>query len=647
MRFLFCTRPFLGHFYPMVPLARELVRHGHQVVVASSAELESEVIAAGLEFRRAGLHTSSPLPHRPGEERRAAAGFAAARLESKISDLLTIEGADVVVREPTDLAAGIVAEATSTPLVVLGRSHHMSAADWGRVLGGDLDDIRAEAGLPPDPQLSRLPGDVYLDAVPPWFYATPPSSAQYAAIDGGSYDGASTEPFPRYPPMPYTYVTLGTVYNGDVEFFRVAVAALRERGLAAFVSAGSDDSAAALAPLAADDCVVRRFQPQSQVLCGAEFVLCHGGYSTVIGAIKAGLPVICVPRGSDQEANSRQCERLGAGIRLSPAEWHVQGASEAIARLLGDHAFARRARMLADRDDHLPSLDDAATLLEELPGLTTGESPVQRLKAIAASRPRSYRFVNEAGWRLLSRRGSAASRPLPSRSAAEARRILDPEGWLPWPRLRTVLCLAAGGGQQGPLFAGLGYDVLVVDLSAEQLRRDREAATRQRLRIETLQADMCDLAALGERQFDLVYQPVSTCYVPHLPTLYRQVAMRVRPGGWYWSRHYSPAHLQIDSSYQWDGAAYRIAHPQIEGYRVPWTTGDGDWAITVDHYVHGFGALTGGICDAGFAIERVRESEPGPGTGQPGEFSHLNRYFPAFLTMLARRHQAIRTGDEH
>ena len=113
-----------------------------------------------------------------------------------------MEGADVVLREPTDLAAGIAAEATSTPLVVLGRSHHMSAADWGRVLGGDLDDIRAEAGLPPDPQLSRLSGDVYLDAVPPWFYATAPSSAQYAAIDGGSYDGASTEPFPRYPPMP-------------------------------------------------------------------------------------------------------------------------------------------------------------------------------------------------------------------------------------------------------------------------------------------------------------------------------------------------------------------------------------------------------------------------------------------------------------
>ena len=394
--------------------------------------------------------------------------------------------------------------------------------------------------------------------------------------------------------------------------------------------------------------MVRRFQPQSQVLCGAEFVLCHGGYSTVIGAIKAGLPVICVPRGSDQEANSRQCERLGVGIRLSPAEWHVQGASEAIARLLGDHAFARRARMLADRDDHLPSLDDAATLLEEAArpqrhGRESGTAPEGDSGQPPAKLPvrqRGRLAAAIASWQR-------PSRPLPSRSAAEARRILDPEGWLPWPCLRTVLCLAAGGGQQGPLFAGLGYHVLVVDLSAEQLRRDREAATRQRLRIETLQADMCDLAALGERQFDLVYQPVSTCYVPHLPTLYRQVAMRVRPGGWYWSRHYSPAHLQIDSSYQWDGAAYRIAHPQIEGYRVPWTTGDGDWAVTVDHYVHGFGALTGGICDAGFAIERVRESEPGPGTGQPGEFPHLNRYFPAFLTMLARRHQAIRTGDEH
>jgi len=648
MRILFCTRPYLGHFYPMVPLARELARRGHRVVVATSAGMEPEVSAAGLEFCPAGLHPDSPLPRRAEESRRAEAGFAAALLDTKISDLLTAQRADVVVREPTDLAAGIAAEAASTPLAVLGRSQYMSATDWKRVLGGDLDDIRAEAGLPPDPGLSRLSGDVYLDAVPPWFYGTPPSYPQYTAIDGESYDGTCTEPFPRYPPMPYAYVTLGTVYHGDVAFFRIAIAALRAHGLAAFVSAGSDASAAALAPLAADDCVIRRFQPQSQLLCGAEFVLCHGGYSTVIGAIKAGLPLVCVPRGSDQEWNARQCERLGAGIGLSPAQWTAEGASEAIARLRGDHTFAERTRALADRDDHLPALEDAASLIEELPGLVaTGENPVLRLKAIAASRPRGYRVVNQAGWRVLSRRGSAASRPIAARSAADARRILDPEDWLPWQRLRTVLCLAAGGGQQGPLFASLGYEVLVVDFSDEQLRRDREAASSQRLEVETLRADMCDLTALGERRFDLVYQPVSTCYIPDLTTLYREVATHVRPGGWYWSRHYSPPHLQIDASHRWDGAAYRIAHPQLEGYRVPWTAGDGDWAVTVDHYVHGFGALLGGVCDAGFAIERVAESEPGPGTARPGDGQHLNRYFPAFLAILARRHPATRTGDEH
>ena len=637
MRFLFCTRPYLGHLYPMVPLARELLRHGHRVVVASSAELESEVVAAGLEFRCAGLHPGTQLP-RPADESRRAAGFSSGILQSKVHDLCATERADIVVREPTDLAAGIAAEVNSTPSVVLGRSHHISTANWRGLLHGDLDRVRAEAGLPPDPQLSRLSGEIYLDTVPPWFQITPPSVTHYAAVDGGSYDGASSEPLQHYPRMPYAYVSLGTVYHGDVEFFRVAIAALRERGIGAIVGAGSEASAAALAPLAADDCVIREFVPQSQVLCGADLVICHGGYSTVIGAIKAGLPLVCVPRGSDQAANALQCERLGVAARLSPAGWNPQAATAAISRLVDDDGPAERARALADHDDQLPSLQDVANFLEDLPALVAdGENSIQHLKELAASRARDYRVVNRAGWQLLSRRRSAASRPSLPGASADARRVLDPQGWLPWQRFRTVLCLGAGGGQQGPVFASLGYEVLVADLCGEQLRRDREAATEQRLSIETLQADMCDLAALGRRQFDLVYQAVSTCYVPDLPTLYHEVAAHVRPGGWYWSQHYSPAHLQLDSAKPWDGTAYRIAHPYIEGHRIPWTTDVGDRTISISHYLHGLGALAGGICQAGFVLEQVGESEPAPGPSQPGDPAHLARYFPAFLTVLARR----------
>ena len=63
----------------------------------------------------------------------------------------------------------------------------------------------------------------------------------------------------------------------------------------------------------------------------------------------------------------------------------------------------------------------------------------------------TYRSVNRAGWNQLTQRGSDASLAYGPEQFGHARQILDPAGWFPWRRLRTVLCLAAGGGQQGPL----------------------------------------------------------------------------------------------------------------------------------------------------------------------------------------------------
>ena len=40
-----------------------------------------------------------------------------------------------------------------------------------------------------------------------------------------------------------------------------------------------------------------------------------------------------------------------------------------------------------------------------------------------------------------------------------------PKDWFPTLRGRKVLCLASGGGQQGPILAALGAEVTVLDLS--------------------------------------------------------------------------------------------------------------------------------------------------------------------------------------
>lgn len=259
---------------------------------------------------------------------------------------------------------------------------------------------------------------------------------------------------------------------------------------------------------------------------------------------------------------------------------------------------------------------------------------------IGATAAADYRTVNRRAWDGLARTGSTYSSPYGRHDARFARRVLDPHGWLPWRRLRSVLCLACGGGQQGPLFAALGLEVTVADLSPGQLAKDRVEAARLGLAIETVEADMLDLSVLHGRRFDLVFQPVSAIYVPEVRPVYDQVAGLLGPGGLYQVTHWNPTHLQLSDDPSWDGEAYRIDRPQSPGVPRRWTgrlDGEGDvWASCL-HFIHPLHELLGGLCDAGFAITGFTEWSPEDADAVPGSQEHLGRYLPSLFTLLARR----------
>jgi len=107
-----------------------------------------------------------------------------------------------------------------------------------------------------------------------------------------------------------------------------------------------------------------------------------------------------------------------------------------------------------------------------------------------------------------------------------------PQTWFPTPLAgRDVLCLASGGGQQGPILAAAGANVTVFDNSPRQLAQDRRVAERDGLSIRTVQGDMADLSAFADASFDLIVNPVSTCFVEDVLPVWRECARVLRPGG--------------------------------------------------------------------------------------------------------------------
>ncbi|WP_283154324.1 class I SAM-dependent methyltransferase [Guptibacillus hwajinpoensis] len=94
-----------------------------------------------------------------------------------------------------------------------------------------------------------------------------------------------------------------------------------------------------------------------------------------------------------------------------------------------------------------------------------------------------------------------------------------------------ILCLASGGGQQGPILAAAGAEVTVVDLSEKQLEQDRFVAERDNLQLTVARGDMSDLFFLENESFDMIVHPVSNVFVENVLPVWKEAARVLKEGG--------------------------------------------------------------------------------------------------------------------
>jgi SAM-dependent methyltransferase len=106
-----------------------------------------------------------------------------------------------------------------------------------------------------------------------------------------------------------------------------------------------------------------------------------------------------------------------------------------------------------------------------------------------------------------------------------------PLSWLEPLKGCDVLCLASGGGQQGPVLAAAGARVTVYDNSPRQLEQDRLVAGRYSLSLDTVEGDMRDLSVFGDEAFNLIVHPVSNVFVPEVRPVWKECYRVLRPGG--------------------------------------------------------------------------------------------------------------------
>ncbi len=255
----------------------------------------------------------------------------------------------------------------------------------------------------------------------------------------------------------------------------------------------------------------------------------------------------------------------------------------------------------------------------------------------------SYLNQNKTAWNQLADTGSQFANVATDDELKEPLKTLDGRGWLPHSvQGLDVLCLAGGGGWQSVLYAAAGARVTVVDLSPSMLRLDEREAKRRGLQVRTIEGSMDDMHRLEEQSFDIVHQPVSTCYVADIGKVYREIARVLRDDGLYISQHKQPTSLQIVRRDQRDN--YVIGIEYYHSGSLPPTADTSYREAGTVEYMHRWDQLVGELCRSGFVLEDLREPYRGDPAAPPGHFKHRGRYIAPYVRMKARRKKRQETA---
>ncbi len=183
-----------------------------------------------------------------------------------------------------------------------------------------------------------------------------------------------------------------------------------------------------------------------------------------------------------------------------------------------------------------------------------------------------------------------------------------PKEWFRDLQGKQLLGLASGGGQQLPIFSALGAQCTLLDYSSRQCESDRMVARREGYSIHIIQGDMTQPLPFADESFDLIFHPVSNCYVEKVEPIFLECYRVLKKGG------ILLCGLDTGINYLFDEEERCLTYPlpfnPLQDPQLYEVSMKNDWGIQFSHTLE---EQLGGQLKAGFLLTDLYEDTNGEG----------------------------------
>ena len=392
---LFFNVPAHGHVIPSLPLVIELVQRGHEIIYYLTESFRPRVEATGAVFRPYlripddyfggdGLDGSRPM-------------FAAQHLITTTAEILPeliqiaqAEKPDYILFDgmcpwgqlvPRILGIPAVASLSLPPIGSIRSlmnwqamraivSMMMKDFGAGQTANRRARDIARQYNVPSLGMMDIMNGlgDLSISYTSSYFQAYADSVSPTVRFVGRVLDETPPDhsfSFEAAAQRRIIYISLGSLINENVSFFRACIEAFSGADEYVIMSTGRGIRPEALGTLP-ENIAIYEWVPQTDILKRAALFITHGGFGSVSDGLYFGLPLLLVPQQDEQTFTALRVVELGAGLMLRKTQLTAQAIRESAQKLLNDPTFKQQSAYIGNTFREAGGVSRAADEIEAL-----------------------------------------------------------------------------------------------------------------------------------------------------------------------------------------------------------------------------------------------------------------------------------------